>query len=288
MQLRDIMSTRVVTIGPEEDARLARKRMRRQHIRHLVVVDDGSIVGVLSARDVHIPGSPAEREGSVEELMSTRVETASPETSLEEAAERMQEARVGSLPIVEGESLVGIVTSTDVLDELGRGELRARARPRVRAARARPRKVDARERAPLAKQVPRPAKRRAGRTEVPREVPANVRVFGTHLEPSDRAYIRRKLGAKIGKYAPAIERVSVRVADVNGPRGGIDQQCRIKAVLSGYPSVLYEAQDASRDTAIDAAIGGIERVLRRTLRRRREKPMSLRSYGERASAEMRG
>jgi hypothetical protein len=42
------------------------------------------------------------------------------------------------------------------------------------------------------------------------------------------------------EVAASIERVSVRVKDVNGPRGGIEQVCRIKVVLSDFPSVILE------------------------------------------------
>ena len=61
----------------------------------------------------------------------------------------------------------------------------------------------------------------AGRTSAPL-VPAAIRVTGVSLEPEHRDYIRKRLGSKLGKYATSIERVSVRVRDVNGPRGGID------------------------------------------------------------------
>jgi ribosome-associated translation inhibitor RaiA len=95
-----------------------------------------------------------------------------------------------------------------------------------------------------------------------------VRVLGSELEEGDREYVRRKLGMRLGKFADSIERVSVRIDDVNGPRGGVDQVCRIKVVLSALPSVVFEARDASRRAAIDVAIDGTERAVRRSVGRR--------------------
>jgi ribosome-associated translation inhibitor RaiA len=91
------------------------------------------------------------------------------------------------------------------------------------------------------------------------------------LDREDRAYIRRKLGMKLGKFASSIERVSVRVEDVNGPRGGVDHACRVKVVLSDLPSVVVEERDASQAAAIDGALAGVERTVRRALQRRRVK-----------------
>ena len=111
----------------------------------------------------------------------------------------------------------------------------------------------------------------------PREasaIPASIRLGGVELSGDDQAYIRRKLGLKLGKFTQCIERVSVRVGDVNGPRGGVDQVCRIKVVLKGLPSVVFEAKDASLSVAIDGALVGVERAVRRRVGRRREKPMS--------------
>jgi ribosome-associated translation inhibitor RaiA len=96
---------------------------------------------------------------------------------------------------------------------------------------------------------------------------------GVELRQDDRDYIRRKLGMKLGKFSRSIERVSVRTKDVNGPRGGVDQVCRIKVVLSGLRSVVFESKDASLRAAIDAALAGTERAVRRTLQRRRMKPL---------------
>lgn len=142
-------------------------------------------------------------------------------------------------------------------------------------------------RAPFVPKIPRAAKRSAGRAPAP-FVPVHVRVLGADLSAVDRAYVRRKLGMKLGKFAEAVERVSVRVHDVNGPRGGRDQVCRVKVVLSGLPSVVYEARDAALHAAIDRALTGTERSVRQALRRRRLKPLSRRSYGESASAQPRG
>lgn len=127
-------------------------------------------------------------------------------------------------------------------------------------------------RAPFPRSVPKVLKRKLGRTEAP-FIPAHIRVFGRNLSQDKRSAIRKKLGRRLGKFAPAIERVSVRVKDVNGPRGGIDQLCRIKVVLSDLPSVIFEALDNVLDRAIGRALAGTERAVRKSVRRRRMKPV---------------
>lgn len=141
-------------------------------------------------------------------------------------------------------------------------------------ARTKPKTIRRSSRSPFPGSVPRVLKPKLGRTEAP-FVPAHVRVLGRNLSEDKRHTIRMKLGRKLGKFAPAIERVSVRVKDVNGPRGGIDQLCRIKVVLSGLPSVVFEAQDDVLDRAIGKALVGTERALRRSVQRRRMKPVKV-------------
>jgi hypothetical protein len=97
----------------------------------------------------------------------------------------------------------------------------------------------------------------------PRTVPTHIRVFGTRLTEERRTRIRQNLGKKLGKFAASIERVSVRVKDVNGPRGGIDQLCRIKVVLRNLPSVVFEKVDPSLDAAIEGALDGTGRLVQR-------------------------
>jgi putative sigma-54 modulation protein len=104
-------------------------------------------------------------------------------------------------------------------------------------------------------------------------VRAHIRLLGIDLHPDDRAYVRRKLGMKLGKFATSIERVSVRVEDVNGPRGGVDQVCRIKVVLIGLPTLVFQARNDSLEAAIDGAVAGTERAVRRSVQRRRMTPI---------------
>jgi ribosome-associated translation inhibitor RaiA len=98
-------------------------------------------------------------------------------------------------------------------------------------------------------------------------------VFGIHLDEDTRTHIRGKVERKLRKFAASIERVSIRVRDVNGPRGGIDQACRVKVVLRNLPSVVFEKQNVSLDVAVGRAIAGAERTVRRSLLRRRSRPL---------------
>jgi ribosome-associated translation inhibitor RaiA len=89
----------------------------------------------------------------------------------------------------------------------------------------------------------------------------------------ERAYLRRKLGRRLGKFADSIERVSLRTEDVNGPRGGVDRVCRVKVVLRGLSSVVVEKRDATLHAAVGLALDGVERAVRKSLQRRRTKPL---------------
>ena len=131
-------------------------------------------------------------------------------------------------------------------------------------------------RAPLPAWVPRSMKRTSGRTGT-WQPPAHVRVIGMDFDHDNRALVRRKLGMKLGKFARSIERVTVRLTDTNGPRGGVDQVCNVKVVLSGLPSVVIERRDVVLHAAIDAALRAMERAVRRSVGRRRMKPLRRRN-----------
>ena len=242
----DIMDSEVVTIEPNATASFAWSQMQSRRAQHLIVMEDGELRGILSDRDL---GSVAERSGRVvQDYMTPEIVTVEPKTTLREALNLMVERQIGSVPVFDGRRPVGVVNATDVLDELGRDSARQ----------------------PFPGWVPRRIKREAGR-EAATPV-AHIRMLGATLTEEKREEVRRKLGAKLGRFADAIERVSVRVKDVNGPRGGMDQLCTIKVVLSDLPSVVFESQHQSLDAAVRTAITGTERAVRRRLQRKRMKP----------------
>jgi acetoin utilization protein AcuB len=129
-QVRDLMSRNVVTVAPDASCHDAITLMVRDRIRHLPVVDaDGGLRGIVTDRDLRHqlfePGlfsamgaAPVERLLSaveVREIMSAPVVSVAPDTRLDEAVRVMFERKLGSLPVVEHDRLVGILTETDVL-----------------------------------------------------------------------------------------------------------------------------------------------------------------------------
>ncbi|WP_447983178.1 CBS domain-containing protein [Nitrospira sp. Nam74] len=253
MRVGEMMNTKVVTVEPEKAASVAWSRMRQRGIRHLVVAEHDRVRGVISERDLGgVSGASIRKGRLVEDLMTPRVVSVESKTTLSQAADVMRRQQIGSLPVLDDGVLVGIVTASDVFDELGRSSTRST----------------------FPGSIPRGLKRESSRLGVSL-VPAHIRVQGTKLSKEKRIDIRQQLGRRLGKFGPSIERVTVRVDDVNGPRGGIDQLCRIKVVLSGLPSVVFEAQDASLDIAIGKALAGTERAVRRTVQRRRMKPIKV-------------
>lgn len=120
MRVRDIMHTKVETISLRESAAAAFERMRGARIRHLVVQDGKKIVGVLSDRDVAGMGSLRQVE-TVEDVMTSPAITCSPHLTLRQAANLLRGRTMGCLPILEDGKIVGIVTTTDLLDLVGAG-----------------------------------------------------------------------------------------------------------------------------------------------------------------------
>lgn len=139
MRLQEIMTTGVISIGPDATADAAWSRMDRNRVRHLVVKEGSHLVGVVSERDLGGRNGRVLRRGrTVSELMTPQVATAKPTTTLRQAANLMRGRLIGCLPVLDGDRLVGIVTATDVLEELGRGSSRPAVRAQRRSARMPP------------------------------------------------------------------------------------------------------------------------------------------------------
>jgi len=143
MYVGRIMHTRLVTVPPDTSLKKAKEIIEEKQINHLLVVNKKEdLVGLVSDRDVRQSwASPATTlsihelnylltQLTVEAIMVKKIITISPGTTIERAAYIMQENRINALPVIEAEKLVGIITSTDVMDVLlrsiGFGEKSAR------------------------------------------------------------------------------------------------------------------------------------------------------------------
>jgi acetoin utilization protein AcuB len=128
MRVQEVMKKDVATISAELPARAALMKMQLHRIRHLIVVSEGKVVGVLSDRDVteDVNGE------TVADLMTPKVVAVKPETTVREAANLLRGRTIGCLAVMEKEKLVGILTVTDLLSLLGRGV----ERPSPRAQRS--------------------------------------------------------------------------------------------------------------------------------------------------------
>ena len=123
---------------------------------------------------------------------------------------------------------------------------------------------------PTTGQVVRSTRRKVART-VARQTPTYIRSMGSALDEVHRDYLRRKLLRMLEKFGSAIERTSIRLEDVNGPRGGIDKRCQVKIVLRGLPSVYVDERDSSVQVAMDRALARANHAARQALQRRRKR-----------------
>src|SRR5215470_7109940 len=105
----------------------------------------------------------------------------------------------------------------------------------------------------------RSTKRSRGRTRTA-STPVAIR-SGVPISPIVEDRVRRKLVRRIGHAARLIERGTIRFEDINGPRGGIDTECRIKLVLSGRPSVQGKDRASDLQSAFDGASFKVQRAL---------------------------
>ena len=127
MKVNAIMVKEVATLDVNDELSLANDIMRLGRIRHLPVVDGARLVGIVSERDL-FRSSLAQALGyaskdtrdlmktlHIKDVMVTGVITIPPDTEVCEATKMMIEEKIGCLPVVEDNLLVGLITETDVL-----------------------------------------------------------------------------------------------------------------------------------------------------------------------------
>ena len=113
------MTRNVETVSASEPAERALARMRTRRIRHLVVMRGKKLLGVVSDRDVGVA-----KDRTVEDVMTAHAVSATADMTIRKAANLLRGRGIGCLPVMEGGDLVGIVTTTDLLEQIGRGSER--------------------------------------------------------------------------------------------------------------------------------------------------------------------
>jgi acetoin utilization protein AcuB len=124
MFVREFMTRKPVTVRPDSDPLAALALLRYGGFRHLPVIDsEDRLVGIVSHKDLEMFLSTAASPGVVkrhhliDQVMIRDVVTTGPECPLEEAADRMVTHKISSLPVMEGDRLIGIITETDIFNE---------------------------------------------------------------------------------------------------------------------------------------------------------------------------
>ncbi|NLP44001.1 MAG: CBS domain-containing protein [Peptococcaceae bacterium] len=128
MYVQQFMASKVITVPPNENILNAMNIMKNKRINRLPVVSNGKLVGLVSDGDLRAASpSPVTTLSKFEmnELLSKinvidvavkKVITCTPDTLIEDAALLMREHKVGALPVMEGDKIVGIITHNDILD----------------------------------------------------------------------------------------------------------------------------------------------------------------------------
>lgn len=98
----------------------------------------------------------------------------------------------------------------------------------------------------------------------------DIQTSGFLLTDSIREYTKRRMEFALNRNYRHITKVSVRLADINGPRGGVDKRCQIDLRLAGQNDIVIEDTEADLYIAIDRASDRCARTLNRRLERARQ------------------
>jgi len=108
------MKTNPVTVTSEDYLATAQEKMRAGSFRHLPVVDDGKLIGIITDRDLRQHMGHLERT-KVNAATTENAVTVGPRTTLEEAAKLLLKHKINGLPVMDGGRLTGMITTSDIL-----------------------------------------------------------------------------------------------------------------------------------------------------------------------------
>ena len=143
IRVADWMSEGVLAVETFDSIAIARQLMAKHRVNQLPVLDDDRLIGIVTDRDIRdaYPTSMMINQTkaidrfaekiTVEEVMSRDIFVVRPETPLVQAVSLLRKHRIGSLPVVKDQQLVGIITRSDILDFVlsGTGRRKRLAQP---------------------------------------------------------------------------------------------------------------------------------------------------------------
>lgn len=115
MLVRDWMTREVEVVRPEDEIASVLARLRERRVRQFPVVSEGKLVGIITDRDVRSERDPQAKTANV---MTPAPLTTTSTTPVEEAAALLRDRKIGALPVMDGEKVVGIVSESDLLAAL--------------------------------------------------------------------------------------------------------------------------------------------------------------------------
>lgn len=128
MKVKELMTKDVLTVSPLDKIDRVFFLINFENIRHVPVIDKGKLVGMISDRDLKKVLGPTKKiveksDGTtvtivsrqVRTLMNRKLVTIEPEQRAADAAAIMAKKKIGALPVVHKDKLVGIITATDIL-----------------------------------------------------------------------------------------------------------------------------------------------------------------------------
>ena len=131
MRVEELMTSKVFTVEPHDLIDRVFFLIHYEKVRHLPVVEKGKVIGMVSDRDLYKTLGPKSNSNSIENgknetelhviprkvqnIMRRGVLTITPDNFASEAAALMADNKIGALPVVKNDKLVGILSSTDIL-----------------------------------------------------------------------------------------------------------------------------------------------------------------------------
>ena len=118
MIIRDIMSKNIKTVKPDDTVHAAVLKMNKFDIGSVIVISSGRPVGIITETNImrRIVGPRMDPDTVwVKDIMSSPLTTIDENAAVEEAAKMMVEKKINRIPVMNGEKLVGLISSTDIV-----------------------------------------------------------------------------------------------------------------------------------------------------------------------------